>query len=200
VAVVLALGVGASAQAKPVAPGRCGFKGAEVLRAAGTARLVLRESGGDELYGPESRIYTCVAGHEPKLLASYEAGTIPTVTLVRITARYVAYATSTLDTACTKYSGDDPACRSAGIASYDRRTGRVRASAGGIPDALVLTTAGWPAWTVADAATGHTLTAKVGAQELALGARAIDPASLTATGATVTWTLDGVAQSATLQR
>jgi hypothetical protein len=198
-ALVVALGASAAAQARPVAPGRCGFKGAEVLRAAGTARLVLRESGGDDLYGPESRIYVCVAGHQPKLLAAYEVGTIPTVSLVRFTARYVAFATSTVDTACTKYSGDDPACVSAAIASYDRRTGRVRARDDARPDALVLTAAGWPAWTVVDAAAGgHVLAAKVGAQHLALGAGAIDPASLRAVGNTLTWTLGGDAQSATL--
>jgi hypothetical protein len=190
------LPAGASAAAR--APS-CSAKGATVVARSGTSLLLARSQGGDDEYGPGTRVTTCRKGHRPVVLVSTGPGDSVAVSRGVFTAGYVAFASSSYSTACTKYLGDDPQCHSAGVASYNRRTGRLRARGSGPADALVLTPAGWLAWlSPADAGGTRTLQAveSHGARVLASGP--IDPASVRATGSMVSWTDGGVAGAATL--
>jgi hypothetical protein len=196
VGAVTALPVGASALAgaKP-----CSARGAEVVARSGTSLLLAADHGDDDLYGPGTLVTTCRKGHRPVVLVKTGPGDSVALSHGVFTAGYVAFASSSLSTACTKYLGDDPQCHSTGVRSYNRRTGRLRASGTGAADALVVTPAGWLAW-LSPADAGGTRTLQVvdaaGARVLASGA--IDPSSLRAEGATVSWTVGGVAGAATL--
>jgi hypothetical protein len=184
---VLAAPVGASA-----APG-CAANGAQVVARSGTALLLTSDAGPDDgQYGPGTRVSTCRRGHPRVTLLSTQTGTSLVVAHPAFTSGYVAFAWNSSSVVCSKYLGDDPQCRSAGVASYNRRTGRRRASGSGPADALVVTPAGWLAWlSPADATGARTLQAvdSAGARVLATGA--IDPASLRADGATISWTAAG---------
>jgi hypothetical protein len=177
----------------------CTAKGATVVARSGTALLLTRSVGGDDLYGPGTLVTTCRKGRRPVVLLRTGPGDSVTISHPVFTPGYVAFATSSFSTACTKYLGDDPQCRSVGVASYNRRTGRRRASGGGVADILLATPAGWLAWlSPADATGSRTLRAADTAGERELAAGAIDPASLTVAGPVVSWAAGGVPASATL--
>jgi hypothetical protein len=191
-----ALPAGASAATRAKS---CSPKGAKVVARSGTSLLLTRSHGDDDLYGPGTRVTTCRKGHRPVVLVDTGPGDSVSISHGVFTTGYVAFARSSLSTACTKYLGDDPQCHSTGVASYNRRTGRLRASGSGQADVLVVTPAGWLAWlSPADGSGARTLQAvdSHGARVLASGA--IDPASVRAAGSTVSWTVGDVAGAATL--
>lgn len=202
---VLALGVGtamaapANAAAASRAPG-CTAKGATVVARAGTSLLLTASYGpDDDLYGPGMRVMTCRRGHPRVTLVQTGVGDGLTLSHAVFSPGYVAFAFSSTSVACTKYFGDDPQCRTVGVASYNRRTGRRRASGAGPADALVMTTSGWLAWiSPPDSAGTRTLTASTATGERVLDRGLIDPASLRASGTTVAWTIAGAAGSADL--
>jgi len=177
----------------------CSAKGAHVVARAGTALLLTRPHGDDGLYGPGTLVTTCRRGHRPVVLVDTGPGDSVTVSKGVFTSGYVAFARSSSSATCTKYLGDDPQCHSIGVTSYNRRTGKLRASGSGPADVLVLTPAGWLAWlSPADAAGVRTLQAVDSHGLRVLATDAIDPASVRAAGATVSWSAGGVAGAATL--
>ena len=200
IAVVAAIGVVAGlGPATASGAARCSAKGAQVLARSGTALLLARPYGNDDLYGPGTLVTTCRKGRRPVVLLRAEPGVALTFSHGAFAPGYVAFARSSTSSMCTKYLGDDPQCRSAGVTSYNRRTGKLRASGEGRADVLVVTPAGWLAWlSPADASGSRTLQAVDSAGSRVLAGGAIDPASVRASGATVTWTLAGVGASATL--
>jgi hypothetical protein len=190
----LSTGASAAARSKP-----CSAKGAQIVARSGTALLLSAPVGSDDEYGPGTRVMTCRKGHPRVTLVSTGPGDAIAVSHVVFTPGYVAFAFSRASTACSKYLGDDPQCFSVGVSSYNRRTGKPRASGTGAADALVATSAGWLAWLSAPDATGaRTLSAVDGAGRRVLAAGVIDPASLTVAGAVVGWSAGGVAAAATL--
>ncbi len=197
VAVLLAalpLGASASSGRQP-----CTARGAHVVARVDGSLLLTASTGGDDEYGPGTRVMTCRRGHRRVTLVSTGAGDAISVAHPAFTPGYVAFAFSTASSACTKYLGDDPQCFSTGVTSYNRRTGRRRASGQGAADALVATPAGWMAWlSPADPAGARTLKAVDAGGERVLATGPIDAASLTVVGAIVSWSAAGVPGSATL--
>jgi hypothetical protein len=199
VAAAGALSAALPAGASAARPKPCNAKGAQVVARSGTALLLTASVGSDDEYGPGTRVMTCRKGHPRVTLVSTGPGDSITVSHAFFTPGYVAFAFSTASTACSKYLGDDPQCFSVGVTSYNRRTGKLRASGTGAADALVATSAGWMAWVSPPDATGaRALSAVAGAGQRVLAAGAIDPASLAVAGAEVRWSVGGVAASATL--
>lgn len=167
---------------------------------SGSAMLLQQAYGGDELYGPGYRVFACTRGQRRVLLRSYGEGTSVRILHVRFTSRYVGFAVTTLSSACTKYFGGDPMCRSATVASFARRSGRERASTAAVAEALALTPAGWLAWVTPGDPTGiRQVLGLDSAGARTLGSGQVDPGSLSAAGETVSWRNGGVAESATLR-
>lgn len=190
------LAVGASAASpKPV----CTAKGATVVARSGGSLLLSQHVNDDDFYGPGTRATTCRKGERRVTLFATDSGDSVTLSHGLFTRRYVAFASSSYSSQCGKYLGDDPQCRAVGVESYNRRTGNRRAYGTGAADVLVATSAGWLAWvSPADPAGMRLLKAVDGGGERVLAMGAIDPASLRADGATVSWTAGGVAASANL--
>jgi len=200
--VVIFAAVSASAPARAVKPKPCAVRHATLLARSGTTKLYSRDTNVDDLYGPTTTLYGCVGRHKPRALG--DAYGIKAATL-RINARYAAFSFAYTDNACTKYMQPEPTCAISGVQSYDLLAGKSRTFARNtVADALALTPAGWIAWvtpappmTAERTVLGLDSSTTPGApRPLATGA--IDPASLTASGETVSWTLAGAPQSATL--
>jgi hypothetical protein len=192
----LALNTAAATAATPVKRRLCTVHHARTLATVGTTRLLSRDTNIGDEYGPTTTLYGCVGRHSPRNLG--EAYGIEPATL-RITPRYAAFSFRSSDVACSKYMPNDPACTTTGIRVFDLLTGRLRASAASEAQALVLSPRGRTAWVGFPGADGRrSVVAIDAAGQRTLATGVIDPASLVLVGETVTFSVDGVSQSATL--
>jgi hypothetical protein len=206
------LAVAGAADAKPKAKGKkkkpyvCHVQNewnyTETIARHGEQKIVVADIGeDDELYGAPQGIFACRRNSaKPVMLSDVDGGTSIALRNVRWQRYYVAYTQTGSFSQCTKYEGSSPECEYGFGAAYDLRTGKRKAT---FPETdlerLVLSTKGWVAVVGRPDATGaRTLYGadQSGVRTLAQGA--VDPASVSFTGAVVHWTLAGVAQEATL--
>lgn len=204
VAAAGSLAAPAAATSLVARPGRptCKRVGSRTIVSSPTARVYAIVGRDDGEYGAPVTVVGCWRAQERRrvVLQRFGAGQSASVERKRLAGRHVALQTTVVDVACTKYMGSAPECVSHGLASYDLRTGRLRASGDGRATAFALADRGWLAWvTQPDASGAVAVWAQDGAGRRQLDAGAIDPRSLSVTVDVVSWTRDGVEQTATLR-
>jgi len=180
----------------------CKRAGSRTIASSPQARVYAITGRDDGEYGAPTTIVGCWRAKERRRVAllRHGVGQALFVDRKRLAGRYVALQTTVVDAACTKYMGSSPECFTYRLASYDVRTGRHRAQGDGAPAAFALTTRGWLAWVTApDGSGAATVFARDGAGRRQLDAGAIDPRSLSVTDDVVSWTRDGVEQTATVR-
>ncbi len=190
-----------AAQARKHKVVTCSVKGGTTVAHHGGQRLITKDGPDDSLYGPATKIYACRQAHRPAvLLDETEEGTSISISGVRFTRWYVVYAASGSSSECTKYQPDAPECFFSYVASYDLRTGKLRAITKGDAASPVLSTKGWFAWVTAPDPLGSRSVIGVdGGGSHTLDQGGINAASLGFSGARLGWKrTDGTAQSATL--
>ena len=107
---------------------------------------------------------------------------------------YVALAYGFVEPACGKYTGGGPQCEMFAVASFNLRTGRLRASVTLPAAALVVTPAGWFAWI----SPAGQLEAVDSRGRLTLDEGPVEAPGVRAAGTTIRWSSAGAAHSAEL--
>ncbi len=197
-AIAVSLLVAAPATAKPHRTKACaGERGEQILKVESGRIVLTKDDVGDDIYASPYTYRFCRGKKEVRAMESSDGST--TIALTASTHRYMALALTYHSSACEKYNqgGPNDECYSYVLYSFDMRTGRRRAFAQSqaAPRSLVLVPEGWVAW-----ADGAGVSARINGETRVLDAGpGVDPASLAAAGATVTWTrADGTPGSAQL--
>jgi len=186
---------------------RCRPPRREVVRRGGGAVLFVRQTGpSDGKYGAPHSLYACAGPQRPPVdLFDFEDGDTPGSVLAAFNGSYVAFFIDWEAATCVFYRDVSGAqsCDQTLFESASLRTGRTRAAVEGPPaqappTAVVVTHAGWIAWSARAPSGVLMLFAQNAAGERTLDAGPVDAGSLTASGARVRWTDAGVARSATL--
>jgi len=173
----------------------------QVLGRSGTAVVFRRRTSAGGEYGEESALYACLKRRQrPLHLTSFGEGQVPKLEHVpganpAFAGSYVALAYGFVEPACAKYMGGGPQCEVFVIASFNLRTGRVRATASLPASSLVVTLAGWIAWV---SPTGQ-LEAVDSGGKLTLDGGPVEASSVRAAGETIRWSSAGTVHSAELR-
>jgi hypothetical protein len=192
-ALLAAVPAEAAHQRRKPRPPVCNPHGFKVLGQANGLRLFYVQGADDGEYGAPAKVYGCVLARRKRvLLLNYDATAGWAISDVQLLGRYAAFLVRTDNVACEKYQAGG--CQSASVMSFDVVTGKRRALSASDASALALTSAGWIAWF-----DGKTLWGLDSSGQRTLDSGNVDPASLHATGATVSWTKDGAPASADLR-
>ena len=182
----------------------CRPRAGQVVVRSGRSVLFLKTTGPDDgEYGPPRALFACTRTRQAAVrIDAYSDGDIPAISHPLIGARFGALWQRIDDVVCEKYMPGDPACVTVSLTSFNLRTGRVRARAAGdvaqAPSALVMTSQGWIAFVSPTGGSRGQLEAVDSHGQRLLDAGPVDPASLTVSGATVSWTSAGAAHTAAL--
>lgn len=173
----------------------CARRGARVLARTKQARIfVVKRTSQSTEYGSPMTLYGCLVSRGRAVrLASYPDDVAATLRLITFAPPFAAYSLRTTSVPCAKYAGEN--CTRRFVKVVDLRTGKQRALVAGPAIALALTKRGRPAWLVSSSGPLLAVGAS-GRRQLDSGA--IDPASLRASGRSVSWTKDGARASADL--
>lgn len=194
--VVISLGVGLAAVPSS-ATAACRPKHAHTVAKLGSSAIYSVATGAGDEYGTPTTIYGCLKGQRrASRLERFGSTTQATLTNVRFAGKYVAFAQTLTDVACSKYDPNNPQCTSHQLLSFNIRTAKRRARVDTAATAPVLVNAGWIAWTEPDSTT---LRAVDSAGVRTLDEGPVDAASVRASGNVVSWMNGAEARQAQLQ-
>jgi|GEM_PF-3000806 len=191
--------------ARASAAGRCLPPRREILRRSGGSLLFVRQTGpSDGKYGAPHSLYGCRSSRQrPVDLFDFEDGDLPSTVVVAFDGPYAAFYLGWEAATCVDYeTAGAENCGQELFESINLSSGRARVTVEQpgqpAPEALVVTRAGWIAWTAAGPSAALALFARDAHGERTLDAGPVDPRSLKLSGGTVHWTDSGVAHSAVL--
>jgi hypothetical protein len=181
---------------------RCAPPRREVLGRSGPHLLFVRQTGPTDFkYGAPHALYGCISRYRAAVkLYEFEAGDLPSVVVTRFAAPYAAFFLGWQSTVCADYENAGAQdCGRMLFGSVDLRTGRVRTSVEShmpeplpAPTELVVTPAGWIAWTAPGSSGADALFADDSSGQRTLDPGPVEGKSLAVTGATVRWSDTGV--------
>jgi len=186
--------------------GRCLPRRREILRRVGASLLFVHRTGpSDGKYGAPHSLYGCRGSHQrPVDLFDFEDGDLPSTVVAVFDGAYAAFYLGWEALTCVDYENAGAEnCGQTLFESVNLSSGRVRVTIeqpeGPAPEALVVTRAGWIAWTEAPGPSAAlSLFARDAHGERTLDPGPVDPRSLRLSGGTVRWTDAGLAHSAVL--
>lgn len=194
--VTLGLLVPAGADAAPHRTRACEGKRGAVIARGEAGRVVEVGSQDDGFYGPIPSLRFCRGKLQVRREDGAENGEGIAVGRRASTRRYLALSLTSTSSQCEKYSPGADECVTERLESVDMRTGRLRTSAAGSADRLVVSSAGWIAW----AQDGGIFASVSGATRTLDAGPGVPPASLGLAGSTVSWSRsDGSPAAATLR-
>jgi hypothetical protein len=180
-----------------------------VLGRSGPHALFVRQTGPTDFkYGAPRALYGCISRHRaPVRLYEFEDGDVPSVVVTRFSGPYAAFFLGWRSTVCAGYENAGAQdCGRMLFGSFDLRNGRARAAVESpmpeplpAPTALVVTPAGWIAWTAPGSSGANAVFADDSSGQRTLDPGPVEGKSLLASGAKVRWSDAGVGHSSALR-